>query len=757
MARLSPGGRDIERTIRLITSLEWSLVLPLVFSLAAAATARGDSRLELDPRSGRICLRRIDAKEKPDCRVRLAPPHVDGRPQADFTAAPAASAPAGASFDNAAVRITLEPPDGSSHAIIYSARDGAPHDIEICIEDNSSYYGGGERFNALNQKGFILPMASIDRPEPKGVVSYKPVPLYMSTRGYGLWVDSFAPGEFDLNATDRDHVRLRYRAARVRIVLIDGPDFATILNEFTRLSGRPRVPPVWSLAPWKSRNIHNNRDEVLADAELTRKHDLPGSMIVIDSPWETCYNDFTLNERQFTQPAAMFDRVRELGFYPCLWLTPFVNVENVVDTPGIEPGPCANFEEGRQRGFFVKQPGGEPMIVAWWKGRGALVDFTNPAAKEWWLAQLDKMRPWGVRALKCDDGEGNFVQDAVFFDGTPAAEMKNRYAKLYLEAAQEWIDTRLDGDGVLHSRCGFSGTQRQPFGWAGDNDATFSFENGLPGVILAGQNTALSGLPLWGHDIAGYMGTPSEELFIRWTQFGALSPMMQVHMTCNRGPWDFGDRALAIYRDFATLHMRLTPYVMDAAVEASRSGMPIIRPMVLAFPGDREAAAHQYQYMFGPDLLFAPMYQPGTRRSVYLPKQSDGAAWLDYWTGQPHDGGQPIELDVPLERAALFVRGGAIICTLPAEIDTLIPRFEGVGADVMSIDDRRVIEVWPGPDREIQTFEGIGAVSRESGRLVDLQSKRARPVELRFMRGGVQDVVKRAVEAAPAKATYGPE
>lgn len=672
-------------------------------------------------------------------------------------------------FVNNSVRVTLETISARSVAVTWSALDSGVHDFELAIEDNSKYYGCGERFSSLNHKGMILPMASTDHPEDKGVGSYKPIPFFMSTRGYAAWLDSSAPGTFDLNATDRHRVLLRYRACALRLVLIAGPDFAAMLDEFTRLTGRPRVPPAWAFAPWKSRNVHRNREEVLADAELSRKHDLPASVIVLDSPWERCYNDFILNDSQFRQPDAMFRRLRELGFHPCLWLTPFINVENLVDMDGITPGPCGSFAEADRRGFLVRRPDGRPMIVSWWKGRGALIDFTNPAARAWWLEQVDVARRWGLRALKCDDGEGNFVEDAVFFDGTPAVEMKSRYAALYLKTAQEFIDTRLKGDGVLFGRCGFTGTQSQPFCWAGDNEASFSFENGLPSVMLAGQNAALSGLPFWAHDIAGYIGTPDKELFIRWTQFGALSPCMQVHMTSNLGPWDFDEQTLSIYRMFAKLHTQLFPYLYDAAHQAAATGMPIIRPMVLAFPTDPAASQHRYQYMFGPDLLVAPIYQPGTHRSVYLPTLNDGAKWIDFWTGTAHAAGKTIEVDAPLERMPLFVRGGALLCMLPAEIDTLIPRNAEMSRDVVAIDDRRVLTIWPGPGRSLATYDGIhAATSRSNGRTtLSLSSRTPRPIEVRQMIGGVSErslesatrdgwTIDRATNSAHRQITAGP-
>lgn len=639
-------------------------------------------------------------------------------------------------------------------ALTWTRSDPSDHDITLSVRDNSAYFGTGERFNALNQKGFILPMASIDRPEAKGTVSYKPVPFFMISRGYGLWIDNPTPGHIDFNATQRDNVVISYPAPSLRVVLFAGPRYADILREFTAITGRPPVPPAWSFAPWKSRDIHHSREEVLEDAELTRQHDLPGSVIVIDSPWETGYNDFRLNEEQFPRPAAMFERLEQLGFQTCLWLTPFVNKRNKIDMTGIEPGPTSTYREALERGFLVQKPDRSPMISHWWKGEGALVDFTNPKAVAWWHEQLDRTRQWGVRAFKCDDGEGNFISDAVFADRSTPAAMKNRYAYEYLKAMQGYIDTRLNGDGVLLARCGFTGTQKFPFCWSGDLETNLSFENGLPAAIIAGQTAAMSGLSMWGHDIAGYIGEPTPEVFIRWTQFGAFSPLMQVHMTCNKGPWDFGDQALDIYRRYAKLHTQLYPYLRDAALEASHTGMPIIRPMALAFQDDPQAANRIDQYLFGPDLLVAPIYRGGTHREVYLP----AGEWIDYWTGQPTTGPAVIEVDAPLDRIPLYVRAAAIIELLPADVDTLVAANAALDKSVVPIDDRRILQVWPGAEGRLATSDGLSIRKSTRSNQAELlvESAQPRPLEIWLMHTRAESLAAPTLPPAAWKHAPGP-
>ncbi|MBX3389659.1 MAG: hypothetical protein KF691_09425 [Phycisphaeraceae bacterium] len=620
-------------------------------------------------------------------------------------------------------------------AIEWTADDQI-HDFDARLKDNSRYYGGGERFNAINQKGNVLRMASSDHPEEKGLSTYKPVPFVISSRGYGIWLDSTTPSTFDLNSTERDFVIVRDHARRMRLVLIAGPKPQDVLSEFTRLTGRPNVPPSWAFAPWKSRDVHRNQNEVLDDASLSRKHGLPASVIVIDSPWETSYNDFRLNEQQFADPDAMFAEVKRQGFVPCFWLTPFVNLTNVTDMKGIDGGPASNFEDAVRNGYLVRsgpsagKDAGKPSIVPWWKGTGALVDFTNPAAVEWWQAQMQPMARWGVAAIKCDDGESNFVTDAVFHDGSTASEMKGRYAQLYLKAANDFLEEVRPGDHTLISRCGFTGTGKYPFGWAGDNHADFSFENGLPGVIIAAQTASLSGLPFWGCDIAGYMGDATPELFIRWTQFAAFTPLMMAHMQSNKGPWDYGEQALAIYRDFANLHTRLYPYIRNAAQEASEKGVPLIRPMAFAFSDDAAAASAQFQFLFGPDLLVAPMFQSGTQRSVYLPR----GTWINYWTGEGIAGPKTVSVAAPLEQAPLFVRAGALVPMLPPGIATLMRRTPEIDPSVECLDDRLILEIWPGDSGSVACADGLSAAVSKQGmqRTLRITPGFARDIEVRL-------------------------
>jgi alpha-D-xyloside xylohydrolase len=711
--------------------------LPVLAALALAAAAAATAAegpavrtaflaVDLTAQTGAVDLRVLGTDGGVAASAVAPALLLDGERQAGFTATGPAAA------RNGALDVTLEALGPRAVAVTWTARDGADHQFELQLlsDDETAYYGTGERFNALNQRGYVLPVVTDDRYGNKGVGSYKPVPFFMSSRGFGVWVDTLAPGVLDLSATERFTSKLRFPGSRLRVVLLAGPALADVLAAFTDLTGRPPVPPAWSFALWKSRDIHRSAEEVYEDVERLRAHRIPASVLVIDSPWETGFNTFEVNRTQFPDPEAMFARVRELGFEVALWLTPFVNDRNVEEVPGIDP-VSANFAAAAAAGHLVERADGTVALVEWWKGRGGLVDFTDPAAVAWWHGLLDRTRRYGVRAFKVDDGEGNFVPDAVFADGTPARTMKNRYGLLYDGAMQAWVDEALDGDGVLLVRSGTTGMQRYPFAWAGDNRGSFAFDDGLPSVVLAGQNAALSGISLWGSDIAGYAGRPGKEVFIRWTQFATFTPLMQVHGTANLGPWDFDDETLAVFRRFATLRIRLFPYLLETAHEAAATGLPPIRPMALAFQDDPAAAEHVFQYLFGADLLVAPMVQPGTRRSVYLP----AGEWVDYWSRERHAGPRTLEVAAPLDEIPLFVRAGAILPLLPEGVETLVRRHAGLSSEVVALDERRVLEVWPGAAGTLRTREGLAAELAGGGGRATLRlvSATPRPLEVRLV------------------------
>jgi alpha-D-xyloside xylohydrolase len=644
------------------------------------------------------------------------------------------------------------------------------------VRDAASYFGLGERFDALDHAHTVVKNLSTDNAGVKGTSTYKPIPFFMSTTGYGLWVDTTGEATFDLNASNRDEIVVDATTARLRIVLFTGPQFPAILDHFTALAGRAIVPPYWAFAPWKGRDYHQNDGQVAEDVDRQRALGLPSSVIVIDSPWATTYNDYKFNPLQFADAPAMVKHLHAEGYKLVLWHTSWINSKS--DPPkeaGFEGkiSPLAeNYQEAADQGLFVKNADGTPYVGRWWKGLGSLIDFTNPKAKLWWQDQVRQAIAAGADGFKDDDAEGGFFgdTDVRFFDGSDARVMRNRYGVLYNNAMEELIQKDLKGNGVLFARSVSVGANGIGFLWGGDNEASFSPLNGLPTVVTAGLGAGLSGMPLWTADLGGYektASTPDARLLMRWTEYAAFSPAMEVMSSANIGPWDFdkngpsgSHQALDVYRKYAVLHMSLFPYRYAAAQEAARTGMPIMRALVLQYQDDVRARTAKDEYLFGPDLLVAPVIDEGTQRPVYLPP----GEWVDYWTGKPFAGGKVVIADAPLDTIPVWARAGSVIPKIPEDIMTLVPQSESGNTTVKSLDNRRIYELIgsgnsngegdPAASTSITDFEGR-TVTR-TGRSLKITGNSAAHVIVRWRFGSVATATVNGVPKPIHTAPDGP-
>jgi alpha-D-xyloside xylohydrolase len=644
------------------------------------------------------------------------------------------------------------------------------------LRDAASYFGLGERFDTLDHAHTVVKNLSTDNEGVKGASSYKPIPFFMSTTGYGFWLDTTGEASFDLNATDKNEIVVDVATAKLRIVLFTGPEFPTILDRFTAQAGRSMLPPYWAFAPWKARDYHQNQAQVKEDVDRSRELGLPVSVILIDSPWEATYNDYKFNPKQFDDAAGMVKYIHAQGYKLVLWHTPWINVKSDPPTEAGFAGKIAplaeNYQFAADQNLFVKNPDGSPYVGRWWKGMGSLIDFTYPKAKQWWQDQLRQAIAAGADGFKDDDGEGNFFGDVKFSDGSDARAMRQKYAVLYNNAVEELIQKDLKGNGVLLARSVTVGANGIGFLWGGDNEASFSPLNGLPTVVTAGLGAGLSGMPLWTADLGGYLATPdtpNARLLERWTEYAAFSPLMEVMSSKNIGPWDFdsnsknGDanspagshEALDIYRKYAVLHMSLFPYRYAAAHEAAQTGMPLMRALVLNYQSDPQARAVRDEYLFGGDFLVAPVIDAGTERAAYLP----AGDWVNYWTGSPVAGGQVVVADAPEDVIPVWVRAGAVIPKIPEDVMTLVPQSESGNTTVKSLDDRRVYElIGSGPgdaaSKEIRLTDFEGRVVVRSGRSLKITGNSAAHVIVRWRFGTVASAT---VNGAPVAVEPGPD
>jgi alpha-D-xyloside xylohydrolase len=607
-------------------------------------------------------------------------------------------------------------------------------------DKNEHFYGFGEKFDAVDQAGRLVRTLTFDAPGTKGDHSYKVAPWFVSTRGYGFHLDSSAESTLDMRSGTPDRYVITNLFGTLRVNIVYGPKLTDVLARYTSYTGRPNLPPPWAFGPWISSDIWRSGGEVRYAVTQFRDRQIPASAFVFDSPWETAYNDFQFNMIQFAKDATidgvhyagfsslaeMMEFLRSNGLKAICWMSPFVNTRSLNENvAGQNLGKAANYDEGATNGFFVRQsPSESPLVVPWWKGNGSPVDFTNPAAKQWLINQLNALiartnvvtssgstEPV-ISGFKTDDGEsGNgpntyIPTNASYADGRTGVEMRNGYCLEYHRA----IGSILGNRGVLFARSGFAGSQAFPGYWAGDNEPNFG-DNGLPSVIVAGLTAAMSGFSIWGHDIGGYQDVnPSQSppnLFMRWAQFGCFSPIMQMHRQVKKElqyPWRYGDQALSNYQFFTRLHTRLFPYIYSYAKEASTLGLPIIRPLVLLHQTDANTFGLQHIYQFGNEFLVAPIIQPNsTTRDVYLP---DGN-WVDFWTNEHFAGGKNIAWKNPQQaQMPLFVRDGSIVPMLLNDVDTLCDSNYVANANVKTPDRGLLFLIFPGAASQFTVYDG---------------------------------------------------
>ena len=645
--------------------------------------------------------------------------------------------------------------DGVMHYEVTDWNGLAPTETDITAGSDASehFYGFGEKFNSLDQAGNKVHMMTNDQGGDKNDYSYKSSPWFMSTRGYGFHLDSTAESYFDMRNGAADRYSIQNLLGKLKFNVVAGPKLTDVLTRYTGYTGRPYLPPPWVFGTWVSSDIWHNGGEVRYAVTKYRQSGIPISVFVFDSPWETAYNDFTWNMTQFglggtyeSQSYSGFASLTEMmtflqqnGLKVVCWMTPFLNTSSFNENvPGQNLGQSSNYAAAAANNYFVRSAaGGSPLSVNWWKGTGSPIDFTNPAATTWLTSQLqtlvtqssvtraDSTLEPAIGGFKTDDGEAlnagspYIPTTAVYSDGRTGLEMQNGYCIEYHKA----ISRVLGANGILFARSGFTGTGAYPAGWPGDNQPNYTQTNGLQSVITAGNSAAMSGYSVWGHDIGGYQNANFEsnhaDLFMRWTQYGAFTPIMHMHRQVNTAnleqyPWGYGATALANYVTYANLHSQLFPYIYTYAAEASSDGLPLIRPLILLNQTDTNVLSVQHTYYFGNELLVAPMNAASsTSRNVQLPEGN----WYDFWTNTQYVGGQNLVWSNPdTSKMPILVREGSIIPLLAKVPQTLCNANYINNPSIITMDSALQFLVYPGPSAaSFNVYDGTTAQVSVSG------------------------------------------
>jgi alpha-D-xyloside xylohydrolase len=544
-------------------------------------------------------------------------------------------------------------------------------------------YGLGERFGPLVKNG-----QSIDIWNDDGGTSseqaYKNVPFYLTNRGYGVLVDHPGRVSFEVGSEMVSRTQFSVAGQSLSYLVVYGPTPRDVLRKYTALTGRPALPPAWSFGLWLTTSFTTSYDEetVTGFVDGMAARDLPLSVFHFDTFWmrEFSWCDFEWDPKVFPDPAGMLKRLSDRGLRTCVWINPYIAQRSAL------------FAEGMANGYLVRKPDGDVWQWDRWQAGMALVDFTNPEARDWYAGKLRALLELGVDAFKSDFGE-RIPLDVVWSDGSDPERMHNYYTQLYNRTVFDVLrEHRGENDAVLFARSATVGGQQFPVHWGGDNSSTFE---SMAESLRGGLSLAASGFGFWSHDIGGFEGLPDPAVFKRWIPFGLLSSHSRLHGNQTyRVPWLFDEEAVDVLRSFTRLKHRLMPYLYGAATLAHREGLPVMRPMALDFPDDPACTHLERQYLLGGDLLVAPVFSADGDTSYYVP----AGRWTDFRTGRTVDGPRWVRETHGFDSVPLLVRPDSVIAVGAREDRPDYDYRDGVTLRLYELADGTRTVTVPGPD-----------------------------------------------------------
>jgi len=545
------------------------------------------------------------------------------------------------------------------------------------------FYGFGERFGSpINKRGKDIPIEVVDAYHTAtDTMTYVPVPFFMSSVGYGIFFNNSGRSIFRLGTESPDRYSFESPTEDMDYYFIYGPEFKHIIELYTELTGRPKLPPLWTFGFGIIHNSGEKGTKLIADK--FREIWLPCDIIGMDDAWADCNGNFMWQYKDceespddcdtsfYPNPVKMLEYVRNKGFKTWVWIV-----------PNIMPGKTCgdNVSYGIEKGFFVKQSDNKTDYgIKIWAGTGYYPDFTNSEAKEWFKSLTKNIRTTKYHSqpnviaqpdvFKTDDGE-YLPYDArlsVGWFGVPDSfntgeEFHNIYPMLYNNAVCDATRERI-GRGFTLYRSGGPGSQRSPTLWGGDQSSTFE---AMKLALNAQMSITLSGFSFWNHDIGGCDDAkPTDELAKRWiAQYGMFLPQPFINDWRNEGrlPWQYSEDVQNVLRKYCKLHYRLIPYIYTYAYESTRNGSPMTRPLIYEFQSDTNTHLCADEFLYGEYILVAPVYVQGaTNREIYLPE----GKWTDYWTETVYEGKQMINYSADVDRLPILIRAGAIIPMWP--------------------------------------------------------------------------------------------
>ena len=485
-------------------------------------------------------------------------------------------------------------------------------------------YGMGERFTPFVKNGQSVDIWNADG-GTSTEQSYKNIPFYITNKGYGVLVNHPEMVSFEVGTEMVTRTEFSVKGSYLDYFLINGPTMKDVLVRYTDLTGKPSLPAPWTFGLWLSTSFTTSYDEetVMSFVNGMLDRGIPLRTFHFDCFWmkEFHWSDFVWDSRVFPDPEGMLRRIKAKGLNICVWINPYIGQESVL------------FNEGMEKGYFIRRTNGQVWQWDMWQAGMAIVDFTNPAAYKWFQDKLEILLDMGVDCFKTDFGERIPTENVTYFDGSDPDKMHNLYTYLYNKCVYELLERkRGKGEAVLFARSATVGGQKFPVHWGGDCWSDYeSMEESLRG----GLSLMMSGFGFWAHDIGGFENTSTADVYKRWVAFGLLSSHSRLHGSSSyRVPWVYDEEAVDVVRFFTRLKAKLMPYLYKTAIDTSRTGIPTMRSMVMEFTEDKTCHYVDKQYMLGDNLLVAPIFNDQSLAEYYLPK----GTWTNFFTGEEKEG-----------------------------------------------------------------------------------------------------------------------
>ena len=549
------------------------------------------------------------------------------------------------------------------------------------LQHDEKIFGCGESFTRFNKRGQHVLVSTRDGMGTQNEYMYKPIPFFLSSNGYGMFVHTSAPLTFDFGKYYDAHNVIYSGDENLDLFVFLGEP-KDILSEYTALTGRSPVPPLWSFGFWMSRITYNSEDQVRQVAQQLREHKIPSDVIHLDTGWfETDWrSDYRFSSSRFRDPAKMIADLKQQGFHISLWQYTYFTSKNDL------------WKEMVAKGYEVKNEGGQLPF------EDATLDMSNPEAVAWYQGKLRDLLKLGVGAIKVDFGEGAPIT-GQYHSGLSGWYEHNLYPLRYNKAVAE-ITKETTGDNVIWARSAWAGSQRYPLHWGGDAENTNS---AMAGELRGGLSFGLSGFTYWSHDVGGFVQRAPRDLYRRWLAWGVLTSHTRAHGAPPREPWEYDNALNEDFQRALGLRYALMPYIYAQAKDSSARGFPMVRPLFFEFPNDPGAWNIDDEYMFGSDLLVAPMFETGNTRKVYLPP----GAWIDYQSGRVYEGAQWHEIAAGQIPVVLLVKNHSVLPHLKVAQSTNEMDWDNVELRVFSTDGAAATGLFTRPDSEVQKLSVV--------------------------------------------------